>query len=303
MRKKKSLLTIKDLSVNNIMNLLHDGTCFFNSQKDWLLSNNYLVANLFFEPSTRTHYSFVSAEAQLGMKYVDVNVDTSSVQKGESLYDTCKTFESIGFDALVIRHPENEYYKQLENINIPIINAGDGSGNHPSQSLLDLLTIYQEFENFEGLNIAIIGDIKHSRVANSNYDVLTRLGANVCFSGPKEWMKNEENYKNIDEAVKWADVVMLLRVQTERISDSEKLNLTKDEYHQLYGLTKARYSMMKDNAIIMHPAPVNRGVEIADELVECEKSRIFKQMENGVLMRKAILKYCMGEEFDDIKKR
>lgn len=301
MKKKCNLLKIEDLSVSEIMDLIHDAISFSFSKKDWQLSRKYLVANLFFEPSTRTNYSFVSAQSQLGMDYVNVNINESSVRKGESLYDTCKTFESIDFDALVIRHSKNEYFKELENINIPIINAGDGSGNHPSQCLLDLLTIYQEFNTFENLNVAIIGDIKHSRVAHSNYQALKKLKANVCFSGPKEWMDDLNDYQEIDDAIKWADVVMLLRVQNERISDDEKLGISQEDYHQSYGLTLKRYELMKDNAIIMHPAPVNRDVEIADELVECKKSRIFKQMHNGVLMRKAILKRCLGEEFDDIK--
>lgn len=289
---KNSLLTMSQLTCDDIMSILNDAI-FFSSHKDWQLSKSYLVVNLFFEPSTRTHYSFASAQHQLGCKVEDFSAEASSVQKGESLYDTVKTFESIGYDAVVIRHPENEYFKQLENIEIPIINAGDGSGNHPSQCLLDLLTIYQEFNTFKDINVVIVGDVSHSRVAHSNKDAITRLGGNVKFSGPEYWMDDKENYMPIDEAIKWADVVMLLRIQHER--HDEKMKMTKEEYLEKYGLTYRRLDMMKPNAIIMHPAPVNRGVEIEADLVEHPKSRIFKQMQNGVLVRKAMLKRAFQE--------
>lgn len=287
-----SLLSINDLSTEEIFDLLEDAQSFYNSYQDWQLpNNNCLVANLFFEPSTRTHYSFESAELQLGLKVVDFSADSSSVTKGETLYDTVKTFESIGYKALVIRHSQDEYYRELENINIPIINAGDGSGNHPSQCLLDLLTIYQEFGHFEGLNVLIVGDIEHSRVAQSDKIALEKLKANVKFSGPNEWSRGY-GHVSFDEGIKDADVVMMLRIQKERGAKLE--NLSDADYLAQYGLDDRRYNMMKENAIIMHPAPVNRGVEIADHLVESPKSRIFKQMANGVLVRKAILKRAFG---------
>ena len=216
----------------------------------------------------------------------------SSVEKGESLYDTVKTFESIGYDALVIRHSQDEYFKELENIQIPILNAGDGCGNHPTQCLLDLLTIYQEFHTFEGIKVAVIGDVKHSRVATSIKEAMDLLGGEVCFSGPKEWVETDASYKDIEEAVQWADVVMMLRIQHER--HQETMKMCKEEYLQNYGLTKERAAMMKPNAIIMHPAPVNRGVEIDSDLVEAKNSRIFQQMSNGVLVRKAVVKRALG---------
>ncbi len=292
---QNSLLTMAQLSTDEIMSILNDAMLFSSSFKDWQFSRPRLVANLFFEPSTRTHYSFASAEHQLGLKVEDFSASTSSTTKGESLYDTVKTFESIGYEAVVIRHSDDEYFKQLENINIPIINAGDGCGNHPSQCLLDLLTIYQEFNTFENIKVVIIGDVSHSRVAHSNQDAITRLGGCVKFSGPEEWMDDKENYMPIDEAVAWADVVMLLRIQHERHAESMKMS--KEEYKEKYGLTYARLNMMKEHAIIMHPAPVNRGVEIEEDLVEHEKSRIFKQMQNGVLVRKAMIKKVFNESF------
>lgn len=290
---RNSLLSMDDLSKEEIFNIIEDAQSFYSSCNDWHLPNTKaLVANLFFEPSTRTHYSFASAEMQLGCQVSDFHSSNSSVTKGETLYDTCKTFESIGYDVLVIRHPEDEYYKELENIQIPIINAGDGKGNHPSQCLLDLLTIYQEFHHFEGLKVLIVGDIAHSRVATSDKVALEKLGAEVCFAGPKEWARNDYNYVDFDKTIKEADVVMMLRIQKERGASLK--DMSDAEYLDTYGLNKNRYAMMKDNAILMHPAPVNRGVEIDDELVEAPKSRIFKQMSNGVLVRKAIIKRAFG---------
>lgn len=290
---KHSLLSMDTLSANEIMNILDDARIFNISHQDWQLPmSNTLVANLFFEPSTRTHFSFESAELQLGCKVADFNASTSSVTKGETLYDTVKTFESIGYDMVVIRHPKDAYFEELENISIPILNAGDGAGNHPTQCLLDLLTIYQEFNHFDGLHVVIAGDILHSRVAASNRSALEKLGAEVVFSGPKEWERPGYKTMDFDKAIEWADVVMMLRIQKER---GASLNdMSDEEYLEKYGLNHARYDRMKNHAIIMHPAPVNRGVEIADDLVEAKRSRIFKQMQNGVLVRKAVIKRACG---------
>ncbi|MDP4106818.1 MAG: aspartate carbamoyltransferase, partial [Bacillota bacterium] len=185
------------------------------------------------------------------------------------------------------------YFEELTGkVGIPIINAGDGCGHHPTQSLLDLLTIRQEFGRFAGLKVAIIGDIRHSRVARSDANILTRLGAEVVFSGPDQWFDKDIigncKYESVDNAIASSDVVMLLRIQHER--HHEKGNLSINNYHQQYGLTVEREKSMKPRSIIMHPAPVNRNVEIADSLVECERSRIFKQMQNGVFVRMAALK-------------
>lgn len=296
---KNSLLSMSTLSVDEINSILEDALQFSQTFQDWQFSKPKLVANLFFEPSTRTHYSFASAELQLGCKTIDFNASSSSVAKGESLYDTVKTFEAIGYEAVVIRHTQDEYFKELEGIEIPILNAGDGCGNHPTQCLLDLYTIRAEFGHFEGLKVAIIGDILHSRVAASNYDALTRLGAEVRFGGLDEWLPSDKPQISIDEAVEWADVIMLLRIQHER--HAEHMQLSKTEYLEKYGMTKKRYARMKEHAILMHPAPVNRGVEIDSDLVEAEKSRIFKQMENGVLVRKAVLKRTFGATFEGEK--
>lgn len=290
-----SLLRIRDLSKDELMGILMDAQLFGASQKDWQLPQRRLVANLFFEPSTRTHYSFASAEHQLGCCVEDFTAVGSSVEKGESLYDTVKTFESVGYDAVVIRHRQDEYFRELEGIEIPIINAGDGAGNHPTQCLLDLLTLYQEFGRIEGIRLAIIGDIQHSRVASSNREAMELLGGEWVFSGPPQWQREGYPYMPIDEAVEWADAVMMLRIQHERHASA--MQMSKAEYLQRYGLTKERASRMKPHAIIMHPAPVNRDVEIDSDLVESPKSRIFKQMSNGVLIRKAAIKRAMGVQF------
>ena len=290
-----SLLRIRDLSKDELMGILMDAQLFGASQKDWQLPQRRLVANLFFEPSTRTHYSFASAEHQLGCCVEDFTAAGSSVEKGESLYDTVKTFESVGYDAVVIRHRQDEYFRELEGIEIPIINAGDGAGNHPTQCLLDLLTLYQEFGRIEGIRLAIIGDIQHSRVASSNREAMELLGGEWVFSGPPQWQRGGYPYMPIDEAVEWADAVMMLRIQHERHASA--MQMSKAEYLQRYGLTKERASRMKPHAIIMHPAPVNRDVEIDSDLVESPKSRIFKQMSNGVLIRKAAIKRAMGVQF------
>lgn len=293
-KQKMNLFNLKDVGIEEINEIL-DLAEEFKRGKIVDYKGQKTVANLFFEASTRTHYSFNNAEQKLGCKVIDFAPESSSVQKGESLYDTVKTFEAIGVDAFVIRHKENEYYKQLENIKVPILSGGDGTGAHPTQSLLDLLTVKQEFKSFEDLSCVIVGDINHSRVAHTNIEVMKRLGMKVYIVGPEEFLKGEEETKrvNLDDVIDKVDIVMLLRVQLER--HSEKMKLTNEEYNKQYGMNLERVNKMKKDAIIMHPAPFNRGVEITDEVVECEKSRIFKQMENGVFVRMAVLNMALGD--------
>ena len=288
-----NVLNLDDFSIQEINEILDLAEEFKNGKKvDY--QGSKIVANLFFEPSTRTHYSFDMAALKLGCKTQNFDAVNSSLKKGESLYDTVKTFEMFGVDALVIRHTENEYYNGLVGkVNVPILNAGDGTGNHPTQSLLDLLTIRQEFGKFEGLKVVIVGDIKHSRVAHTNFKVMKRLGMEVYTSGPEEYREEGFNFVEFDEIIGKVDVVMLLRVQHER--HSEKMSETVEEYHNAYGLNKKRVEQMKDGSIIMHPAPFNRNVEIADDVVECEKSRIFKQVQNGVFVRMALINMVLEE--------
>jgi len=281
--KLKGLLTLKDLSTKSIMDIISYSLDIKNGLS--VSYSNKRFATLFFENSTRTHYSFIMALKKLGIDVIDCNVGVSSVQKGESLYDTIKTFESIGVDGVVVRHTKDEYFKELEGINIPVFNGGDGKSNHPTQSLLDLMTIYEEYGKFEGLKCCIIGDISHSRVAHTNIEVMERLGMEVYISGPEEFNDGSAKYLDLDTAIEEMDVIMLLRVQFER--HTESMSMTKEEYHSRYGLTMDKVEKMKENAIILHPAPFNREVEIASSVVECSKSRIFKQMTNGVYVRMA----------------
>ena len=285
----KGLLTLKQLETNKIIELIEYAI---------KLKNGYIVkypdkkvATLFFENSTRTHYSFQTALMNLGIKVLSCDVRNASVAKGETLYDTVRVFESFGVDGVVIRSSVDEYFKELENIQIPIFKGGDGKTNHPTQSLLDLMTIYEEFGRFEGLKCCIVGDIAHSRVAHTNIEVMERLGMEVYITGPSEYNDNSAKFIPFDEAVKTMDVMMLLRVQFER--HQESMSLTIEEYNKQYGLSIERVEQMLPHAIIMHPGPVNRGVEIDDDVVECSKSRYFKQITNGVYVRMAAISFAM----------
>ncbi|HSI67513.1 MAG TPA: aspartate carbamoyltransferase catalytic subunit [Planococcus sp. (in: firmicutes)] len=283
-----NILSMNELPNRKIMQILDRAEKF---EKGEHVPLEGTVVNLFFEPSTRTKMSFEMAQHKMGLTVLPFETAFSSVLKGETLYDTVKTMESLGVDSVIIRHEDEEYYKTLEGCNVAVINGGDGSGQHPTQSLLDLYTIYQEFGRIEGIHVTIVGDIAHSRVAKSNAAALRKLGAEVSFVCPKEWSGEYESSEHLDDFIKDTDVVMMLRVQHERHAVAALFS--KENYHEQYGLTLAREKKMKPSAIIMHPAPINRGVEIADSLVECKRSRIFKQMANGVFVRMAVLEYAM----------
>lgn len=253
-----------------------------------------IAANLFFENSTRTKHSFEVAQMKLGLQVLNFEASTSSLNKGETLYDTCKTLEAIGCNMLVIRHSQEAYYQELEGLTIPIVSGGDGSGEHPSQCLLDLMTLYEHFGRIEGLEVVIAGDIKNSRVARSNFHMLTRLGAKVQFVGPQVFADPTLGQMvDFDQVIGQVDACMLLRVQFER--HQEAVALSQADYHAHYGLTLARYQELKPQAIVMHPAPVNRDMGIASELVEAPQSRIFTQMTNGRFMRQAILEKLIAD--------
>ncbi|EPI2225588.1 aspartate carbamoyltransferase catalytic subunit [Enterococcus faecalis] len=290
----KHLLTAEALTDREVMGLIRRAGEFKQGAKWHPEERQYFATNLFFENSTRTHKSFEVAEKKLALEVIEFEASRSSVQKGETLYDTVLTMSAIGVDVAVIRHGKENYYDELiqsKTIQCSIINGGDGSGQHPTQCLLDLMTIYEEFGGFEGLKVAIVGDITHSRVAKSNMQLLNRLGAEIYFSGPEEWYDHQFDvygqYVPLDEIVEKVDVMMLLRVQHERHDGKE--SFSKEGYHLEYGLTNERATRLQKHAIIMHPAPVNRDVELADELVESLQSRIVAQMSNGVFMRMAIL--------------
>jgi aspartate carbamoyltransferase catalytic subunit len=254
------------------------------------------VANLFFENSTRTRFSFELAQRRLGAEVLNFSSAESSVQKGESIYDTVRTLESMGIDAGVIRlKPTGVLQELAEKIKVPLINAGDGNNEHPTQALLDLYTMRKHFGELRGLTVSIIGDILHSRVARSNLWALKTMGAKVQFCAPEN-MRGPElvayaDYVSMEQALK-ADVVMMLRVQLER--HEKGMIQSAEDYRARYGLTAQRLRQMAPHAIIMHPAPVNRNVEIDDELVEHERSKIFTQMANGVPIRMAVIERTLS---------
>ncbi|MEN1966951.1 aspartate carbamoyltransferase catalytic subunit [Lentibacillus sp. N15] len=291
----KNFVSVNQVSTEEIFSVIEMAEAF---RKGAIQNVNHqlFAANLFYEPSTRTKMSFIVAQKKLGMEVLDFHSETSSVRKGETLYDTAKTYEAIGANMLVVRHQEDTWYDELlSGIEIPIVNAGAGKGEHPTQCMLDLMTIYQEYGTFTGLNIVIAGDIKHSRVAHSNAYALKRLGANVYFSGALEFADTSLDfpYISMDEAVETCDVLMLLRIQHERHQST--YTEEKGAYLDKHGLTTERERHMKKEAIVMHPAPINRGVEIDTSLVECRRSRIFKQMKNGMYIRMAIIANILAE--------
>lgn len=286
-------ITIDDFSTEEVMIILQRANDYHHHKNIDIIDKQLFAANLFFEPSTRTKSSFFVAQRRLGIETLDFDTDSSSIKKGETLYDTAKTFEAIGANILIIRHESDVWANELSGkISIPMINAGAGTKDHPTQSLLDAYTIFQEFGAVNELKITIVGDIKHSRVAHSSAQLLKRLGAHVRLSTPDSLKTDSLSfpYISIDEAVETSDAIMLLRMQHERHNKSSH---SIANYHEQYGLTKEREKKMKDHAIILHPGPVNRGVEIDSDLVECARSRIFKQMKNGVFIRMAVLTYLL----------
>jgi aspartate carbamoyltransferase catalytic subunit len=260
---------------------------------------NKICTNIFFENSTRTRFSFEVAQKSLGAHVLNFSPEASSLAKGESAYDTLKTFEALNTDIAIIRHPDDSFVESLtDKMNFQVVNAGAGKYEHPSQSLLDLFTIYEEFGTLDGLTITICGDISTSRVASSNIMALSKFDCQVHLCGPTDLLPSKDLPENVsiidfDEAVKKSDVVMMLRIQHER---HEALEINPEDYTYQYGFTDGRLKMMKDKAILMHPGPVNRDVEIVSHLVECERSRIFKQMENGVYTRMAILEWMVTND-------
>ena len=254
------------------------------------------VVNAFFENSTRTSLSFQIAAQRLGAQVVTMQVEQSSIRKGETLGDTARTLNAMRPDILVIRHGTcGAPAAVAEIMDCPVINAGDGTGEHPTQALLDAATLKHRFGRIEGLKIAICGDLAHSRVARSNARLLPRLGAEVRLAGPPSLLPPDfEGSGSIDEAVEGADVVMMLRIQRERLD--EDLNDAPGEYLTRYGLTAERIGRAAPGAVVMHPGPINRGVEIEGALADDpERSLITLQVEMGVAVRMACLEMLTAE--------
>lgn len=301
---KKDFLCIKGLDADTL-NMLMDSAVFMKKQ---ILSKNKVsdelkgknVATLFYENSTRTRCSFEDACKYLGATVTVVDVASSSVQKGESLLDTAKTLEVMGTDAIVMRHSvsgASEYV--AKNSAISVINAGDGLHAHPTQALLDIFTMREKFGSLKGLTVAIVGDIKHSRVARSNIEALNILGANVKVYGPSTLMPvgiqnmNCRVCENIDDAFIGSDVVMGLRIQLER--QQKGLFPSYGEYNKFFGINMQRMKLANKGAIVMHPGPVNRGVEISYDVLGDECCYKDIQVTNGVATRMALLKWVLED--------
>jgi aspartate carbamoyltransferase catalytic subunit len=291
------LLSIDSLSDGQIATILERARYWFNENRQCDWHHNLagkLVFNVFYENSTRTLMSFATAAHRLGMSVVTMPVEQSSVNKGESLEDTARTLNAMHPDVLVIRHGENGAPETVAGImDVPVINAGDGTNEHPTQALLDAAAICQRLGNIKGVKVAICGDIRHSRVARSNAKLLPRLGADVHLAGPPELMPDNVPELSVDEAIAGADVVMMLRVQRERLE--QDLGDEPGEYLKRYGLTPDRLARAAPGALVMHPGPMNRGVEIDGEIADnAQRSLITLQVEMGVAVRMACLEMLVA---------
>jgi aspartate carbamoyltransferase catalytic subunit len=290
------LLSIDSLTDQQIAAILDRAEHLFSTNRAGRSSEQLrgkIVFNLFYENSTRTAMSFATAAHRLGASAIALSVEHSSVKKGETLEDTARTLNAMRPDALVIRHRENGAPAVVASIvEAPVLNAGDGTNEHPTQALLDAAAIRHRLGRVEGLKIAICGDIRHSRVARSNARLLPRLGAEVRLAGPPELMPDGLPQLSIDEAIAGADVVMMLRVQRERLES--ELGDGPGEYLARYGLTAERLASAAPGAVVMHPGPMNRGVEIEDSVADDpQRSLITLQVEMGVPVRMACLEMVM----------
>ncbi len=305
----KHLLSINDLSADEAFEILNTASELAKisdgPMKKLPTLRGRTVVNLFFEDSTRTRISFESAAKRLSADVINFSAKGSSVSKGESLKDTAQTLQAMGADAVVIRHGASGAAQRLADsgwISASVINAGDGTHEHPTQALLDAYTIRSKFsefnKSFKGLRVAIVGDILHSRVARSNVLLLTKLGATVTLVAPPtlipvgvvDW--NVKVSYDLDSVLKDIDVLMMLRVQSERMANS--FFPSEREYSRGYGLDITRLNSLNSNAIVMHPGPMNRGLEISAESADSHKSVVLAQVSNGVLIRMAVLYQLLG---------
>ena len=290
------LLSIDSLADGDIATILERAGPWFAENRAGRSSGKLggrLVFNLFYENSTRTAMSFAAAAHRLGADPLFLPVEQSSIKKGETFDDTARTLNAMRPDCLIIRHRENGAAAAVAEImDCPVINAGDGTNEHPTQALLDAATIRERFGRIEGLKVAICGDIRHSRVARSNARLLPRLGAQVRLAGPPGMMPDDLAPTSVDEAIVGADVVMMLRVQRERLEDGFDVP---GEYLERYGLTAERLARAADHAAVMHPGPMNRGVEIDSAIADDPKRSLIRlQVEMGVAVRMACLELLVA---------
>jgi aspartate carbamoyltransferase catalytic subunit len=304
----RHFLSTYGLSVGEIESLLElaEYYCRVNNNSADLpldVLRGKMLANLFFEPSTRTRLSFARAAGNLGGEMLELEAKMSSVIKGEGVLETAMTLQAMGVDALVVRHAAAGVPAFLaRHLAVPVINAGDGSHEHPTQALLDLLTIRQEFGRLEGLSALLLGDIRHSRVARSNLYAMRTCGLRVRLAGPPTLVPEEmtalgaELAPDVDDALREADVVYVLRIQHERRQAGMLPSLA--EYRFLYGIDARRQSLFADRAIIMHPGPINIGVELTAEAYASARSRVQRQVNNGVAVRMAVLHHLLSRPQD-----
>jgi aspartate carbamoyltransferase catalytic subunit len=296
----RSLIDVESLSTPDIESLLREAARSSNlNPKQAPLARRH-IALLFYESSTRTRCSFELAAKSLGASTTLVSATASSIEKGESLIDTGATLAAMGADCIVIRHPSSGAPHLLSrHLSIPIINAGDGMHEHPSQALLDCYTILQHRKSLRGLRLLLVGDIFHSRVARSNALLMTRLGAEVTFCGPPALLPEVAQTiaprvqvtRDFDTALPNADVIMMLRVQKERLAG---LQLSVDDYVARYQLTRERLALAPPDALVMHPGPMVRGMELTSEVADSARSLVLEQVRNGVAVRRAILLRALG---------
>jgi len=300
-----NLLDTEDLTTSQLETIFKL-TKHYKANSDLNLTQtfpNKTIGFLFYEPSTRTKGSFYQAAQKLGLNVLDFSPDTSSVVKGESLVDTANNLISLGVNIFVLRHKQSGSSIFLSNrINKPVINAGDGMHAHPTQSLLDAYTLIEHFGTLKNRKIAIVGDIRHSRVARSNIYTLKELGASVTLVGPPTFIPENisklgvTTANNIEDVLNY-DAIMPLRIQKERQTSGYIPSLS--EYNKYFGIKDAHLSNLDKKTIIMHPGPINRGVELSSVVADCDQSVILKQVENGVYIRMAIITILLGGNMNE----
>lgn len=305
----RHLISIADLSEDEVRGILNLASSFAEvlrrPVKKVPALRGKTIVNLFLEPSTRTRMSFELAAKRLSADVVNFSSGTSSILKGESLKDTAKTIFSMGADAVIIRHRSSGAPQMLTKwVDCSVVNAGDGMHEHPTQALLDLYVMRERMGSLEGLKVAIVGDIEHSRVARSNILALKKVGSEILLCGPRTFLPlgiekfGVETTLSLDEALGWCDVLYLLRVQAERIEGPRFSSLV--EYHEDYGLSEDRWDKLEKKPLVMHPGPMNRGVEIASSVADEVESSIEEQVAAGVAVRMAVLyKLLSGGVFSE----
>ena len=308
---RKDLISTEELTADEILTVFNTARAFKKILSRRTAKTPSLrgktVVNLFFENSTRTRVAFEMAATKLSADVMSLDMKTSSTSKGETLRDTVENIRALAADIIVIRHTSPGTAAYIARVlDIPVLNAGDGAHEHPTQALLDCYTLHEKFGGLQGLKIAILGDILYSRVARSNIWAMTKLGAEVTVVGPATLVPREFEKlgvtvsHDLKSALADKDAVMLLRIQHERQNVSAFPSL--NEYTKMFGLNKTRLSWLKENAVIMHPGPINRGVEIDSELADSSQSVILDQVTNGLATRMAALYLCSGGKAESLVK-